>query len=91
MTHPLTDDIIESDLATPAHFTSGSLVGLFTYDDMRAAYDLAIEHVSKWLEDNVGLLLLYTESELGDRYLESLKDEFIQDFKEAMRPQEDTP
>ena len=38
MTHPLTDDIIESELATPAHFTSGSLVGLFTHDDMRAAY-----------------------------------------------------
>ena len=90
MAHPLTDDIIESEIATPAHFIIGSLVGMFTHDDMRAAADWQLEQVSKWLEDNVGILLLCAESELDHHQLESLKDEFIQSFIETMRPtQED--
>ena len=52
MNHPLTDDIIESELATPAHFTSGSLVGLFTHDDMRAVADWQLEQVLRFMEEN---------------------------------------
>ena len=51
MTHPLTDHIIESELATPAHFVSGSLVGLFTHDDIRNAADWQLEQVmEQWGE-----------------------------------------
>ena len=78
MTHPLTDDIIESELATPAHFTSGSLVGLFTHDDMRAAYDKGsddrLEQCITWLKD---FKYFICPSVLADQ------------LQEAMRPQED--
>ena len=104
MTHPLTDDIIEeikSDVFSqaPKLLTPGIEPSVWSSDCMRVAYDLgeikgaevmAIK-VRGWLEDNVGALLLSAESELNHRYLESLKDEFIQDFIEAMRLQEDTP
>ena len=79
MTHPLTDDIIESELATPAHFTSGSLVGLFTHDDMRAAADWQLEQVIEWVKHCRGYRL----------ELASETWNFVQDLKAAMRPQED--
>ena len=77
MNHPLTDDIIESELATPAHFTSGSLVGLFTHDDMRAAADWQLEQVIEWLET----ALEY------DPELANTRPYIHLDLKEAMRPQ----
>ena len=83
MTHPLTDDIIESELATPTHFISGSLVGMFTHDDMRAVADWQLEQVVSHLEnynDPIWHALLKDE-------LQTL----INDLKKAMRPQEDTP
>ena len=74
MTHPLTDDIIESELATPTHFTSGSLVGLFTHDDMRNAADWQLEHVIKWLKATKSTVKL-CPSLLADQ------------LEQAMRPQ----
>ena len=74
MNHPLTDDIIESDLATPAHFTSGSLVGLFTHDDMRLAYDKGrndqLEKVIRYLENDLEFVLW--------------SDSFMDKFKKAI-------
>ena len=76
MTHPLTDDIIESELATPAHFVNSSLVGLFTHDDMRDAADWQLEQVIEWLE-------YYPIKDVLDTGGYSA---LIKDFKEAMRP-----
>ena len=48
MTHPLTDEMIEEiaqfepDLTDPLRLNRDN--------DMRAAYDLAIEHVIEWME-----------------------------------------
>ena len=75
MTHPLTDHIIESELATPTHFVSGSLVGLFTHDDIRNAADWQLEQVIQFLED--------------DFHGVFWRDNFMTKFKKAMRPQED--
>ena len=90
MTHPLTDEIIEEIWDTtgpcdPAYFGERHP----SPEEMRAGADWQLEQVSKWLDDNVGMLLLCAEPGVGDRYLESLKDEFIQSFIETMRPQED--
>ena len=97
MTHPLTNEdclqIIrdvadywdhEKDPSTPMAYE------LMRTAERKGRADM-LEQVSKWLEDNVGLLLLCVESELSHRYLESLEKEFIQSFIETMRPQEDTP
>ena len=103
MTHSLSDKTIEEikrDVFSqiPEKFTPEA-TSIWSSECMRIAYNLgeikgaevmAIK-VRGWLEDNVGALLLSAESELNHRYLESLKDEFIQDFIEAMRLQEDTP
>ena len=87
MTHPLTDKICEGlmERTSKYPYTDDVIV------DMRSAADWQLEQVSKWLDDNVGMLLLCAEPGVGDRYLESLENEFIQSFKETMRPQEDTP
>ena len=97
MTRPLTDQDckqIMRDVSDSWDHDKDPL-SLMAYELMRTAERKGradmLEQVSKWLEDNVGLLLLCAESELGHRYLESLKDEFIQSFIETMRPQEDTP
>ena len=94
MTHPLTDDIIESELATPAHFTSGSLVGLFTHDDIRNAADWQLEQVVEWLQANLWL----HDDETGSIYIKKdflsdlvINEELIiEDLKKAMRPQEES-
>jgi len=79
MTHPLTDDIIESDLATPAHFTSGSLVGLFTHDDMRAVADWQLEQVIEQWEEVMDSTM--TDIQVIREFDKRLK---------AMRPQEES-
>ena len=94
--HPLTDDIIESELATPSHFTSGSLVGLFTHDDMRNAADWQLEQVIEWLNNN----LYYIQEDGSIRYHNCVNPvsgkyvvfdhyQIIDDLRKAMRPQED--
>ena len=71
--HPLTDDIIESELATPTHFASGSLVGLFTHDDMRAAYDLGVQACIDWLHDYPSVGMFPPDPEwLGEKMEEKL-------------------
>ena len=93
MTHPLTDHIIESELATPAHFTSGSLVGLFTHDHIRTATDWQLEQVIEWLRENLNCLEDVGNNCYLNKYLQShaLIDEkqLISDLKKEMRPQED--
>lgn len=81
MTHPLTDDLAGDLIFRDNPY--GNNIKSF----MRAATDWQLEQGIEWLNDNVSMLLLSTESELGYRYLESLQKEFIQDFKQAMRPQ----
>ena len=55
----------------------------------QAGANQQLEQVLDWLNNNVGMLILSTESELATPYLELLEEEFIQDFKKAMHPQED--
>ena len=93
MNHPLTDDIIESELATPAHFTSGSLVGLFTHDDMRATADWQLEQVIEWIRGNLmkhdfheGYAYLYDDCSNAEIEV----DLVVKDLKKAMRPQEES-
>ena len=82
MTHPLTDEMIE-DLAQFEPDLTDSL-RLNRTHDMRNAYDLAIEHYSKWIYEN------------GDRYViqhyeHNIKTDLetiVADFNQAMRPQE---
>ena len=82
MNHPLTDEMCNSIAPWPIKRLPGE------YVSMRAVADWQLEQVIEWLNDNVGMLILSTESELDTRYLESLEEEFTQNFKEAMRPQE---
>ena len=83
MTHPLTDDIIESELATPAHFTSGSLVGLFTHDDMRVAYNKGcndqLEKVIEWLNEAISDQCIIWPHQI---------DALPRRLQKAMRPQQ---
>ena len=89
--HPLTDEkcnklsIFDLDECSAAY-----AYGIMA--DMRTAYDkggedMAIK-VKGWLKDNVGMLLLSIETEMTTRYLESLEDEFIQDFIDEVCPPE---
>ena len=101
--HPLTDEMIneiKSDVFSqaPKLLTPGIEPSVWSSDCMRIAYNLgeikgaavmAIK-VRGWLEDNVGELLLCTESELSHRYLESLEKEFIQSFIDAVCPPEES-
>ena len=80
--HPLTDEICRQ-------ITWDVRPKISDEDDMRAAADWQLEQVIEWLKDNVGMLILCTESEVATRYLDSLEKEFIQNFIETMRPQED--
>ena len=78
MNHPLTDKMIDE-----IQMRCGGAC-YECYEDMRAAYDLAIEHYSKWIYEN------------GDEYViqhyeHNIKTDLetiVADFKQAMRPQE---
>ena len=87
--HPLTDEMINEikrDIfsQTPDHLTPG-LPSIWSSDCMRVAYDLAIEHMSQWIEEN-GYEYVAYDDEYG---CQSYFSRMITDFKEAMRPQED--
>ena len=77
MTHPLTEEIMYK-----LHRPHAGYSDPFGEDDMRAAYDLAIEHYSKWIYEN------------GDRYViqhyeHNIKtdlDTIVADFRKSMRP-----
>ena len=56
----------------------------------QAGADKQLEQAIEWLNDNADMLIVSTQSELATRYLESLEKEFIQDFKKAMRPWEES-
>ena len=84
--HPLTDKFLAENYSP--FFVIDIEEFVYCSRDMRALADWQLEQVSKWLDDNVGMLLLCAEPGVGDRYLESLKDEFIQSFIETMRPQQ---
>lgn len=77
--HPLTDHIIEeiSYLKNCEGVKS----------NMRAATDWQLEQAVKYLEDEIGELILCCEGISTDRFVDSLKKEFIDDFRKAMRPQ----
>lgn len=77
--HPLTDRMIqEIQIRFGGHdFTS--------YDDMRAAYDLAIVCFSDWIRENGHEYVSY-HHELG---AQSDFERMIADFNQTMRPQED--
>ena len=78
--HPLTDEMIDE-----IQMSFGGPC-FECYDDMRAVYDLAIKHYSKWIYEN------------GDRYViqhyeHNIKTDLetiVADFKKAMRPQEES-
>ena len=63
MNHPLTDDMCESIMRK----------SFLKRRNLRDAYDLAIEHLSQWIEEE------------GYEYV---TDDFMDKFKKAMRPQE---
>ena len=85
--HPLTDEMMRE--------IYGNRPGYNKLDDeanMRAAYDLAIEHAVAWLERNAGIC----DDDEGYIYLEDCLSEssinvdlLVADLKKAMRPQED--
>ena len=91
MTHPLTSRICQEIIRDKG---GSNYAHHFLEDQMRAAYDKGsadmLEQAIGWLDDNAGMLILSTESKLATRYLESLEKEFIQDFKKAMRPWEES-
>ena len=85
MTHPLTDEMIEEiaqfepDLNEFLKFNRSN--------DMRAAYDLAIEHVKNVIE--LKLEALSGEWRL-DQYETSIAiEDFCKELIQTMRPQED--
>lgn len=80
MTHPLTDEIIDEinekyNLAVERSYD----------EDMRAAYDLAVERMSQWIEENGYEYVAYDD----DYGCQTNFSQMIKDFKKAMRPQED--
>ena len=87
--HPLTDEMID-EITDELSIFSENMMAFLVKDCMRAAYTKGsadmLEQAIEWLNDNAGMLILSIETEMSTRYLESLEDEFIQDFKQAMRP-----
>lgn len=79
--HPLTDDILISRFLKHAR-KFNSYTFDYTADGMRAAYDLAIDHMSQWVEENGHEYVTY-DYELG---CQSNLSQMITDLKEAMRP-----
>ena len=81
MTHPLTDDIAESiavtDLQCP--FGIGELV--FTHADMRRAADWQLE------QDSEAWKIILNRMKILHPLI---VDSIIEEFKKAMRPQEDS-
>ena len=71
--HPLTDEIIHREFLPKCCYSE---------DDIRAAYDLAIELMSQWVEENGHEYVAYGY-ELG---CQSNFIQMITDFKQAMRP-----
>ena len=88
--HPLTDEMIRGiwDKVGNAIVDAKDedLDGKFIEDALiRAAYDLAVEHMSQWIEENGYEYVAY-----DDYYgCQSNFSQMITDFKKAMRPQED--
>ena len=90
MTHPLTDEAIKQIADTEDRpFTS------IERENMRAAYDLAIEHVTEWLQSNLGMYegddlgyTYITEDFLSDKVID--EDKLITDLKKAMHQQEES-
>ena len=78
MTHPLTDEMCYQ--MSLENWGMG-----LTNDNMRSAYDLAIESMSQWIEEN-GHEYVVHYHDLG---CQSNFSQMITDFKNAMRPQED--
>ena len=96
MTHPLTDGMIEeikSDVFSqaPKLLTPGIAPSVWSSDCMRAAYD-------KGGEDMLGRVIEWLKTNPMDTYLHIDfsgcwmvdEDEFVEDLKEAIRPQVDS-
>ena len=86
MKHPLTDEIIRKNFTPDYDYLEdcGEICVGFNNDDLRAAYDLAIERMSQWVEEN-GHEYVTHHYELG---CQSNFSQMITDFKKAMRPQQ---
>ncbi len=78
MTHPLTEELMNK-----IHGDEPGYSNPYDEDDMRAAYDLAIEHAG---EKVYALLSLFHKFERLTK--EEAEDAFV-GFMQAMRPQED--
>ena len=88
--HPLTDEMCEILSRQPWLQPDVDVEG--TIYDMRAAADWQLEQVIRWLYDN----LYWVEEDGSLRYLSGEMvsidhHQIIDDLKEEMRPQEDTP
>lgn len=87
--HPLTDEMM-----LKIHGNRPGYSNPFDEEDMRAAYDLAIEHAVDWLECNA----VICDDDEGYIYLKedcfsetSINvDLLVADFKKALRPQKDS-
>ena len=83
MTHPLTDEMIES-IALDAQWAGDIGDTVFRHDDMRAVADWQLEQVIEWFKKQTD----YS----GTFYYEALNDiETIEDaLMSVMRPQEES-
>ena len=80
--HPLTDEKLKKLFWDHAVNTGWDEYD-WTSDGMRAAYDLAVEHMSQWIEENGYEYVAY-----DDYYgCQSNFSQMITDFKKAMCPQ----
>jgi len=75
--HPLTDEIC--DLLDPERKRAGDFANVFSFADLRAAYDLAVEHITEQWEEVIN----------SPRTDIRMIREFDKRLK-AMRPQEES-
>ena len=89
MTHPLTDEIIEENF-TPeyGYIETDSILGVseinlgFSCNDLRAAYDKAIEHSIKWMQEE--LSTSYYINPVGYSGYEIDVESVVEDFREEI-------
>jgi hypothetical protein len=86
MTHPLTDKILDKFGTDDQQFafelaTKWEPTRIYLDDDMRSAADWQLEQVIEWLKFN-------TDDYLLEDYYKTyfLTEDFLDDFKKAMRP-----
>ena len=81
--HPLTDEMCEV-IATGNQWSGDIGDVVFRHSDMRATYDLAIDHFSKWIYENGAEYFIQHH----EHNIQTDLDTIIADFRKSMRPQQ---